>query len=166
MRLDYSVTRRCLASSSFRPRATLTYQADFFVGAGNTISLPRFSPALCHSHPHWQRTESHKRGFFRSALHMAHDLIHMAFSLFTHILLCRLKQDRFTLSIPACSATSPSFPFARKAGALMFCFSCLIVHRTDRVGNGPEVWGSVRCEMAPPCSKASRWAIFDKLRWL
>ncbi|MGB8063919.1 MAG: hypothetical protein WCF26_18640, partial [Candidatus Sulfotelmatobacter sp.] len=55
-------------------------EADFFVGAGNTISLPRFSPALCHSHPHWQRTESHKHGFFRSALHMAHDLIHMAFS--------------------------------------------------------------------------------------
>src|SRR5579863_1792236 len=55
-------------------------QADFLVGAGTTISLPRFSSALCHSHPHWQRTESHKRGFFRSALHMAHDLIHMAFS--------------------------------------------------------------------------------------
>ena len=31
----------------------------------------------CHSHPHWQRTESHNRGFFRSALHTAHDLIHM-----------------------------------------------------------------------------------------
>jgi len=28
----------------------------------------------------------------------------------------------------------------------MLCFSCLSVHRTDKVGNGPEVWGSVRCE--------------------
>jgi hypothetical protein len=48
-----------------------------FAGAGNAISFPRSVPALCHSHPHWQRTESHKRGFLRSALQTAHDLIHI-----------------------------------------------------------------------------------------
>lgn len=67
--------------SPFRARGYVYSQADFFVGAGNAISFPRScprsSPALCHSHPHWQRTESHNRGFFRSALHTAHDLIHM-----------------------------------------------------------------------------------------
>lgn len=31
-----------------------------------------------HSHPHWQRTESHNRSFFKSALQTAHDLIHIA----------------------------------------------------------------------------------------
>lgn len=31
----------------------------------------------CHSHPHSQRTESISLSFFRSALHTAHDLIHM-----------------------------------------------------------------------------------------
>jgi len=52
-------------------------QADFFVCAGNTMTFARCAPALCHSQPHWQRTESHNRGFLRSALHTAHDLIHM-----------------------------------------------------------------------------------------
>ena len=75
--LIYPVTHRCLASSSFRARSRVYSQADFFVGAGNAISFPRSTPALCHSHPHWQRTESHNRGFLRSALHTAHDLIHM-----------------------------------------------------------------------------------------
>ena len=71
------VTHRCLASSSFRARGYVYSQADFFVGTGNAISFPRFSPAPSHSHPHWQQTESHNRGFSRSALHTAHDLIHM-----------------------------------------------------------------------------------------
>ena len=71
------VTHRCLASSSFRARGYVYSQADFFVGTGNAISFPRSSPAPFHSHPHWQRTESHNRGFFRIALHTAHDLIHM-----------------------------------------------------------------------------------------
>jgi hypothetical protein len=30
-----------------------------------------------HSQPHWQRIESLNLSFFRSALHTAHDLIHM-----------------------------------------------------------------------------------------
>src|SRR5580765_6245758 len=61
-----------MASSSLR--------AGFCVGAGNAISPPHSTTALCHSHPHWQRTESDNRGFLRSALHTAHDLIHMVFS--------------------------------------------------------------------------------------
>jgi hypothetical protein len=32
--------------------------ADFFAGAGEAISFPRSTPALCHTHPHSQRTES------------------------------------------------------------------------------------------------------------
>ena len=35
------------------------------------VSLP------CHSHPHSHLTESDNRSFFRSALHTAHDRIHM-----------------------------------------------------------------------------------------
>jgi hypothetical protein len=54
-------------------------QADFFVDARNSISFPRSSAWPSHSHPHWQRMESHNRAFLRSALHTAHDLIHMIF---------------------------------------------------------------------------------------
>ena len=61
-----------MASSSLR--------AGFCVGAGNAICPPHSTTALCHSHPHWQQTESDNRGFLRSALHTAHDLIHMVFS--------------------------------------------------------------------------------------
>ena len=37
----------------------------------------------CHSHPHSQRTESINLSFFRSALHTAHDLIHMFLLLYS-----------------------------------------------------------------------------------
>src|SRR5664279_1358584 len=53
--------------------------ADFFAGAGKAIGFLRSTPALCHSHPHSQRTESHNRAFLRSALQIAHDLIHIVF---------------------------------------------------------------------------------------
>jgi len=52
-------------------------QADFFVEGRNSIRFPRSSGWPSHSHPHWQRMESHNRAFLRSALHNAHDLIHM-----------------------------------------------------------------------------------------
>jgi hypothetical protein len=110
------VTHRCLASSSFRARGYVYSQADFFVGTGNAISFPRSSPALFHSHPHWQRTESHNRGFFRNALHTAHDLIHM-------VPLHR-ESDR---DLGSLIATGFSVSRGRS------------VQRTDRAGNGTAV---------------------------
>ena len=100
-------------------------QADFAVVAGNWISFPRSATALlCHSHPHWQRTESHNRAFLRSPLHTAHDRIHIAFH---PPLLCRLEQDRFTPSILRIQRQSrfsvqPQV-VSKKAGALLFLFS-------------------------------------------
>ena len=38
-----------------------------------------------HSHPHLQRTESHKRSFFNSSLQTAHDRIHIALLLDTSV---------------------------------------------------------------------------------
>ena len=43
--------------------------------ANHNVAHPFQCP--CHSHPHSQRTESINLSFFRSALHTAHDLIHM-----------------------------------------------------------------------------------------
>jgi hypothetical protein len=40
---------------------------------------------LYHSHPHLQRTESHKRSFFNSSLQTAHDRIHIALLLDTSV---------------------------------------------------------------------------------
>lgn len=59
--------------------------------------------------------------------------------------LCRLEQDRFTLSIPACSATSLLFPSNHRSrrrqalNALFLPFSVCIGR--IRLGNDPEVWG-------------------------
>jgi len=57
-----------------------------------------------------------------------------------------LEQDRFTLSIPAYSATSPVFPSSHgldEEGSFLMLFSgVLSVQRKDGVGNGPEVWGT------------------------
>ena len=38
----------------------------------------QFVGVTCHTHPHWQRTESHSLSFFKSALHKAHERIHIA----------------------------------------------------------------------------------------
>jgi hypothetical protein len=37
------------------------------------MSFP-LSYQTCHSHPHWQRTESHGRASLKSALHLAHTI--------------------------------------------------------------------------------------------
>src|SRR5260370_42070666 len=37
----------------------------------------------CHSHPHWQRTESQGLNFFKSVLHTAHERIHINSSSFS-----------------------------------------------------------------------------------
>jgi hypothetical protein len=73
---------------------------------GKPLSSP-YGPY--HSHPHIQRTESHNRSFFISALHPAHDLIHIgAFSMMTRIGLTRCNRSpashgsRFA---PVCSAS-------------------------------------------------------------
>jgi hypothetical protein len=50
-------------------------QADSCVGVGNAINFLLSTTALGHSHPHWQRTESHNRTFLRSTLLTAHDRI-------------------------------------------------------------------------------------------
>ena len=114
-------------------------QADFAVGAGNTISFPRSTTALCHSHPHWQRTESHNLGFLRSALHIAHDLIHM---ILTHLYCADWSK---TVSPRASCAFSdePVFPATHKLrrrqdfNALFLVFSVCS--------------GLIRLEMAPTC---------------
>ena len=83
-------------------------QADFFVEGRNSMRFPRSSACPSHSHPHWQRIESHSRGFLRSALQMAHDLIHMVLlhcesvteTALSDLLLCRLEPKRsFPVSI-------------------------------------------------------------------
>jgi hypothetical protein len=54
------------------PRLSPRYKANGVFEACFRVLWPY------HSHPHGQRTESHNRSFFKSALHMAHDLIHIA----------------------------------------------------------------------------------------
>ena len=87
------------------------------------MSFPRSTTALCHSHPHWQHTESDNRGFLRSALHTAHDLIHMVFS---------PKRIRIGLGLDG----RPYAPF--------LVFSVCV--GADPSGNGPEVWGTLSSE--------------------
>lgn len=77
--------------------------------------------------------ESHNRGFFRSALHTAHDLIHIAFH---PLLLCRLEQDRFTLSTPALFSVGR----VEEGSALMLSFLC-----------SPVCIGRIEWGMAPRC---------------
>ena len=53
---------------------------------------------------------------------------------------------------PSVSRTSPSFPFARKAGALMFCFSCLVCIGRTEWGMARRC-GAVFSVHAPPCRR-------------
>jgi hypothetical protein len=63
-------------------RAYVLLSGRPFCWRGNVISFPRSSPAACHSHPHWQRMESHNRGFLEvpCTRHMISST-----SLFTHL---------------------------------------------------------------------------------
>jgi hypothetical protein len=70
-----------------------------------------------------------------------HTDLHLSF---TPPLLCRLQQDRFTLSIPAYSTASrfsiqPQV-IPKKAGPRCTVSRVLSVQRTNQIGNGPEVW--------------------------
>lgn len=119
-------------------------QADFLVGAGKATTFPRSTPALCHSHPHWQRTESHNLGFLRSALQIAHDLIHIVF---THRYCADLSKTVSFLVVAAYSATSSlSRPITKEARSLkcyVFCSSSVCIEQI-RVGMAPRCGGTVR----------------------
>ena len=135
------------------PNPTAPSQADFLIEGGNWISSSRFLPqsptALFHSHPHWQRTESHNRGFLRSALHRAHDLIHMVL---THLHRPELEQDRFTLSIAAYSADErfSLLQMSQESSVLMLSFLCPQCATDGQSGEWPRGVGHWTERMAPP----------------
>lgn len=114
------------------------------VGAGKATTFPRSTPALCHSHPHWQRTESHNLGFLRSALQIAHDLIHIVF---THRYCADLSKTVSLLVVVAYSATSslsrPITKEGRSPKCSVFCSSSVCIGRI-RVGMAPRCGGTAR----------------------
>jgi hypothetical protein len=65
--------------SSFRKLLGMWNSMIFAIlGQSSYASFPgQLVCATCHSHPHWQRTESHGLNFFKSALHTAHERIHI-----------------------------------------------------------------------------------------
>jgi hypothetical protein len=139
-----SRTDAWLAPHSGR-RGRVYSQADFCVATGNPISFSQTAPALCHSHPHWQRTESHNRGFFKNALHIAHDLIHIVL---TH-LYCADCSKTVSPQASCVFSDKPVFVVQLQArrrrqfpNALFLVFS---------VGSGRTTWG-----MAPACGARDR----------